>query len=90
MWYRLVATALIRPLAWDPPHAVDAALEKAKRQKKKKRKKKKRKEERKKINYSHFIVESKFTLSSPEFSSSMYSYYKKSILLEPSLYPNSH
>ena len=27
-----LATALIRPLAWDPPYAVGAALEKAKRQ----------------------------------------------------------
>ena len=30
---RLVATTPIRPLAWEPPHAVGAALEKAKRQK---------------------------------------------------------
>ena len=29
----LTATALIRPLAWEPPNAVGAALEKAKRQK---------------------------------------------------------
>ena len=28
--------APIRPLAWEPPYATDAALEKAKRQKKKK------------------------------------------------------
>ena len=34
-WHRLVASALIRPLAWEPPYAVGAALEKAKRQKKK-------------------------------------------------------
>ena len=33
---RLVATAPIRPLAWEPPSAAGAALEKAKRQKKKK------------------------------------------------------
>ena len=26
LWYRLVAAALIRPLAWEPPYAVDAAL----------------------------------------------------------------
>ena len=32
-WHRLVATAPIRPLAWEPPYAVGAALEKAKRQK---------------------------------------------------------
>ena len=39
LWRRLVVTALIRPLAWEPPHAVGAALEKAKRTKKKKNKK---------------------------------------------------
>ena len=33
LWRRLVATALIRPLSWEPPYAVGAALEKAKRQK---------------------------------------------------------
>ena len=34
LWHRLVATAPIRPLAWEPPCAEGAALEKAKRQKK--------------------------------------------------------
>ena len=34
-----MATAPIRPLAWEPPYAVGAALEMAKRQKKKKKKK---------------------------------------------------
>ena len=38
LWHRPAAIALIRPLAWEPPHAVGAALEKAKRQKKKKKK----------------------------------------------------
>ena len=33
LWHRLVATALIRPLAWEPPYAAGAALEMAKRQK---------------------------------------------------------
>ena len=33
LWRRLVATALIRPLVWEPPYAVGVAL---KRQKKKK------------------------------------------------------
>ena len=33
LWRRLVAAALIRPLAWEPPYAVGAAL---KRQKDKK------------------------------------------------------
>ena len=32
LWRRLVATALIRPLAWELPYATGAALEKAKRQ----------------------------------------------------------
>ena len=31
LWLRPVATALIQPLAWDPPYAVGAALEKAKK-----------------------------------------------------------
>ena len=35
LWGRLVATAPIRPLAWERPYATGAALEKAKRQKKK-------------------------------------------------------
>ena len=34
---RLVATTPIRPLAWEPPHAVGAALDKAKQNKTKKR-----------------------------------------------------
>ena len=36
LWRRLVATALIRPLAWEPPYAAGAALEKGKKTKKKK------------------------------------------------------
>ena len=39
LWCRPVATAPIRPLAWEPPYAKAAAQEMAKRQKKKKRKK---------------------------------------------------
>ena len=31
LWRRLVATAPIRPLAWEPPYAAGAALEKAKK-----------------------------------------------------------
>ena len=38
LWRRLVATALIGPLAWEPPYAMGGALEKAKIQKKKKKK----------------------------------------------------
>ena len=37
LWGRPAATALIQPLAWEPPYAAGAALEKTKRQKKKKR-----------------------------------------------------
>ena len=37
LWHRPVATALITLLAWEPPYAVGAALEKAERQKKKKK-----------------------------------------------------
>ena len=33
LWCRLAAIALIRPLAWEPPYAMGAALEMAKRQK---------------------------------------------------------
>ena len=35
LWHRPVATALIRPLAWEPPYAAEETLEKAKRPKKK-------------------------------------------------------
>ena len=38
LWCRPAATAPMRPLAWEPPYAMGAALEKAKRQKKKKKK----------------------------------------------------
>ena len=31
LWHRLVATALVRPLAWEAPYASGAALEEAKR-----------------------------------------------------------
>ena len=36
LWRRLVATALIGPLAWEPPYTTDATLEKGKKTKKKK------------------------------------------------------
>ena len=39
LWCRLAATAPIGPLAWEPPYAAGAALERAKRQKSKKKKK---------------------------------------------------
>ena len=40
LWYRPAATALIGPLAWEPPYATGEALEKTKKEKKRKKKKK--------------------------------------------------
>ena len=40
LWRRPVFTALIKPLAWEPPYAAGAALEKEKRQNKTKQNKK--------------------------------------------------
>ena len=34
LWHRPAATALIRPLGWEPPYAAGAALEKPKKKKK--------------------------------------------------------
>ena len=42
LWCRPVATAPIRPLVWEPPHAEEVAQEMAKRQKKDKKKKEKK------------------------------------------------
>jgi len=39
LWRRPVATAPIRPLAWDPPYAMGSAQENGKKTKKKKKKK---------------------------------------------------
>ena len=36
LWHRLAATALIRPLAWEPPYAAGAALKRQKKTKEKK------------------------------------------------------
>jgi len=41
LWRRPVATAPIRPLAWEPPYAAGVAQEMAKRQKKKEKRKRK-------------------------------------------------
>ena len=38
LWCRPVATAPIRPLAWEPPYAMGAALENAKKKRKEKEK----------------------------------------------------
>ena len=43
LWCRPAATALIGPLAWEPPYASGAALTKNKKKTKKKKKKKKKK-----------------------------------------------
>ena len=40
LWRRLVTTAPIRPLAWEPPYAAGAAQEMAKKRQKKTNKKK--------------------------------------------------
>ena len=45
LWRELAVTAPIGTLAWEPPYATDAALEKGKKTKKKKRKEKKRNED---------------------------------------------
>ena len=37
LWCRPAATARIQPLAWEPPYAADAALERQKKKKKKER-----------------------------------------------------
>ena len=46
LWRRPAATAPMRLLAWEPPHAVDAALKGQKDQKKKKKKKKTKKKKK--------------------------------------------
>ena len=48
LWCRLVVTALIRPLAWEPPYAVGVALKSKQQQQQqnKNQKKKKRKEKK--------------------------------------------
>ena len=38
LWHRLAATALIQPLAWEPPYAAGAALKRQQQQLKKKKK----------------------------------------------------
>ena len=40
LWWRPAATAPIQPLAWEPPYAAGAALQKKKQKKKTKQKKK--------------------------------------------------
>ena len=45
LWCRPAATARMRPLAWEPPYAVGAALKNKKKQKKKEKKRKKGRKE---------------------------------------------
>ena len=47
LWLWPVATALIKPLAWEPPCGAGAALEKTKKQKTKQTNKKKQKQRKK-------------------------------------------
>ena len=49
LWHRLATTALIRPLAWEPPYAVDSALERTKDKNKNKNKTKQK-------NHMHLYV----------------------------------
>ena len=72
LWYRLAAAAPIRPLAWEPPCAAGASLEKAKRQKKKKKKKKKKKE---------FLEIGGFHVTYPSFISLQFCKYMVSRIL---------
>ena len=59
LWRRPVATALIGPLAWEPPYATGAAQEMAKRPKKKKRN-----------QYQYYILENPKYLEDFNFFSS--------------------
>ena len=56
LWGRPAAGALIRPLAWELPYAVDAAL-KRERKKKKKVKKKKEKNSRDSVKIQEQLLE---------------------------------
>ena len=55
LWCRLVATALIRPLAWEPPCAVGVALKKDQKKKKKKKKKKEKENPKYGKDYTHLF-----------------------------------
>ena len=50
LWHRPVATALIRPLTWEPPYATGAAIKKERKKEREREttKDKKKKKERKK------------------------------------------
>ena len=59
LWCRLAATAMIGPLAWEPPCAMVAALEKAKKKKKDKKKKKNKKKKKKDVYTLDFFLNTK-------------------------------
>ena len=63
LWCRPVTTAPIRPLAWEPPYAMGAALEKAKRQKDEKQTNKKLLIARLKLSIYNHIISAFFTLA---------------------------
>ena len=66
LWRRPVATAPIRPLAWEPPHAVRVALErqKDKRRRRRRRRKKKKEEEEEERNVSNTDMQRQLTRDS--------------------------
>ena len=56
LWCRRAATALIRPLAWELPYVMSAALKSKKKKKKKRKAKKKERESRRgKTNNKYFM-----------------------------------
>ena len=71
LWHRLVATALIRPLPWEPPHASGVAPKKTKKKKKKKKKKNSgaKKIFREQINEEKFFSIKYFHHNNPSLSS---------------------
>ena len=74
LWCRLAATAPIRPLAGEPPCAVGADLEKAKRPKKKKKKEREREQEM--VNKNETVANSINIPAFLSFSPSLITLYK--------------
>ena len=66
LWCRLAAVAPIQPLAWEPPYAAGAALEKAKRQERKKGRKERKKERKKALGSTMAPVSETLTPDGPE------------------------
>ena len=59
LWYRLAATALIQPLAWEPPYTVGAALMNQKKKKERKKEREKKREGGRKKEREREIVATK-------------------------------